>query len=345
MSNKEKTFGGKMVDAALAGIPGLIGMGIGAIGQRKRDARQDKRQLAQQQKLMNMQIQGQMSMADYMNKKQMELWNQTNYGAQVEHLKEAGLNPALMYGMGGGGGATAAASGGSVTGGQATVNNGEIAAMAGMGIQASMTKAQIELIKAQTQKTEAEAAKTAGVDTALAQSQINSLNQGVENQKAQKELTEIQTDIGRIEEYVKSKTQNAAVAIIMTELREATARMNIMENEKLISDETRDEKIKIIESELVGMGLRNILTKAGITKTEAEIKQIYANIDKISQELAMGWQSLSLDERNTKVAEMLGEWNTSLTKEGLSAITSIVGELIQGRTGRGIKKGANSFKK
>jgi hypothetical protein len=27
----------------------------------------------------------------------MDMWNKTNYGAQVEHMKNAGLNPALMY--------------------------------------------------------------------------------------------------------------------------------------------------------------------------------------------------------------------------------------------------------
>ncbi len=43
---------------------------------------------------------------------QMDMWNKTNYGAQIDHMKQAGLNPALMYGMGGGGGATTGSQGG-----------------------------------------------------------------------------------------------------------------------------------------------------------------------------------------------------------------------------------------
>ncbi len=43
---------------------------------------------------------------------QMDMWNKTNYGAQLQHMKDAGLNPALMYGMGGGGGATTGSQGG-----------------------------------------------------------------------------------------------------------------------------------------------------------------------------------------------------------------------------------------
>ena len=36
-----------------------------------------------------------------------EMWNYTNYENQKRHLENAGLNPALLYGMSGGGGATA----------------------------------------------------------------------------------------------------------------------------------------------------------------------------------------------------------------------------------------------
>ena len=37
-----------------------------------------------------------------------EMWDYTNYENQKRHLENAGLNPALLYGMSGGGGATAA---------------------------------------------------------------------------------------------------------------------------------------------------------------------------------------------------------------------------------------------
>ena len=35
-----------------------------------------------------------------------EMWDKTNYPAQVEQMKEANLSPALMYGQGGAGGGT-----------------------------------------------------------------------------------------------------------------------------------------------------------------------------------------------------------------------------------------------
>ena len=40
-------------------------------------------------------------------KRNKDLWDYTNYENQKQHIKNAGLNPALMYGMGGGGGVSA----------------------------------------------------------------------------------------------------------------------------------------------------------------------------------------------------------------------------------------------
>ena len=48
---------------------------------------------------------------------QFDMWNKTNYGAQVKHMLEAGLNPALMYGSAGQGGTTGSQTGGSAPSG------------------------------------------------------------------------------------------------------------------------------------------------------------------------------------------------------------------------------------
>ena len=95
---------------------GLLGAGMGLA----LENHEDQRQIAQQQKLQDMQISGNIQMQDYNYQKQMEMWNNTNYPAQVQQLGKAGLNPALLYGKGGGGGATTGSGAGmGVTGGQA----------------------------------------------------------------------------------------------------------------------------------------------------------------------------------------------------------------------------------
>lgn len=129
---------------------GMVGRAAGAmfgIGSEKRANKRDRANAERQyenQRRLNQQG------ADL----QMDMWNKTNYGAQLAHMKDAGLNPALMYGMGGGGGATT----GSQGGGSASKAN----AQQQMGIEGAMAAAQIDLMKAQANKANTEAGNIRG---------------------------------------------------------------------------------------------------------------------------------------------------------------------------------------
>ena len=84
--------------------------------------------------------------AQYTTELSKEMWDYTNYENQVGHLKNAGLNPALLYGGGGGGGGSAAGAGSAAGVGLPTSTG------VGMAIQ-------WQTMEAQKQLTEAEAAK------------------------------------------------------------------------------------------------------------------------------------------------------------------------------------------
>lgn len=100
--------------AAIGAGAGLAQNVIGMIGQRQREKRANK----QNEKMQRKQQQNQMALNEQGKQLSMDMWNETNYEAQMEHMKAAGLNPSLMYGQGGGGGTTASAgSGGSASGG------------------------------------------------------------------------------------------------------------------------------------------------------------------------------------------------------------------------------------
>jgi len=79
----------------------------------------NQRQNRQDRTNAMMQYQNQRKLNQQGNRLQMDMWNKTNYGAQVDHMKEAGLNPALMYGSAGQGGTTGSQGGGSATKAQA----------------------------------------------------------------------------------------------------------------------------------------------------------------------------------------------------------------------------------
>ena len=95
-----------------------------------------------------MQIAGSKQLTDYQYMKQKEMWDTTNYEAQKEHLKKAGLNPGLLYGMSGGGGVTTGSGSGTVTGSAADAASTQNAQTAevGMGMQLA---SQLALQKAQ----------------------------------------------------------------------------------------------------------------------------------------------------------------------------------------------------
>lgn len=91
----------------------------------------------------------------------LQYWKETGPVAQMEQYKKAGLNPALMYGMGGGGGQSAAMPTATGPGGNATKSDA-----VGMGIQLGLAAAQQKVLESQANLNNAEAAKKAGADTA-----------------------------------------------------------------------------------------------------------------------------------------------------------------------------------
>ena len=140
MSGNNKTFGIGLGNA----IGGIAGGLFGLIGQGRRMRQQHQNQL----QLMNQQYANQRQLNLQGHQLQMDMWNKTNYPAQMAMLKEAGLNPALMYGMSGGGGTTTGSQGGgSASGGQAGMLD------IGASLQAAKLGAEIRNIEANTDLT------------------------------------------------------------------------------------------------------------------------------------------------------------------------------------------------
>lgn len=112
-----------------------------------------RKQREQQDKLMQMQLGYEDRLMAIQNKRQLEMWEATGYGAQKDQMKRAGINPALMYGMGGGGGQTVGGSMPSVNAG--TAGDPNTRGALGMGL---MQGAQLALLNAQKENIEADTA-------------------------------------------------------------------------------------------------------------------------------------------------------------------------------------------
>lgn len=289
---------------------------------------QDRRQIEQAKKLQEMQIAGSKEMGEFNQGLALEMWDKTNYAAQRQQMEKAGLNVGLMYGQGGPGGTTQTPTG-SVSGQMAASGQGEIAAGAQLGLDMASQKAQIDLMKAQTEKTSVEAAKTAGVDTQEAESRIKAMAQQTQNAEIQNQILKWDEVMKGIEADILGKTIGAIVQQTKASSDLVVEQVQQAKTQNKITSQTADELIKQAKQESARKALEMSVMKvqmealgAGITRTEAEtakIKQdtqkIVAEIGRIAAQTKQGWHQLSLQEQEIAIKMALKDFTTATPEQ------------------------------
>lgn len=223
------------------------------------------RQYKQQKKLSELQMKQQKQMTEWNMQKQLEMWEKTGYVGQRDQLERAGLNPGLLYGMSGGGGQTSNVETGNVTGGTAVSAPAQAMGLNG-GMQMALLDAQRKNIEADTKLKEADANKTAGVDTAEAEKRIESLTQGITNEQQKLALMKIEEKMKTIETEVAGATAKDRISQTMWISKRALEELEQAQNITWISDETRADQIARIKAQAIEAVLRNALIK---TQTDA----------------------------------------------------------------------------
>lgn len=306
------------IDAGKTGGNSLIGMGLNAIGnlfggQKKAEERQQKYELEK----MDYQYKLNQQAADYSQKKALEMWEKTNYGAQVDQMKMANVNPSLMYSKSGGGGATT--SGGQMDG----VGMGTSAAVS-MGLQWQQIKANTDLMRAEAAKANAEAAKISGADirnteadTKVKEKELElkdsviSLNNVTENlRNAETEWK--WTDMYRIQASAHEMWQNARKIATDADINEETKRVQIQKTEQeainsIIAGMEAVSRIKLNETQIKGIENEIRAVWAEIATKEMTAEAAKKNADTAANKLAAEvkkWNK-QLDQRDT---EILQDW-------------------------------------
>ena len=143
-----------MIPAGLSAVSNIMGL-LDVSGNRLR-----KKQIEQQQKLTDMQLEAQKELAKFGMGISKEMFEYTGYGAQKRQMEEAGLNPALMYGHAGAGGSTMSANVGSISGShasdEAALKQAQMTQQ-GMGLQLAKLSSEIAVNKAIAKEKEASA--------------------------------------------------------------------------------------------------------------------------------------------------------------------------------------------
>lgn len=227
-----------------SGAGTALGIGLGAIGNAIGNIGAGRRNYFRQKKLLGLQFGHQQQLNKQAQELQFDLWNKTNYGAQVDHLDKAGLNVGLIYGQGGPGGTTGSGGGGNAAGGgmpnEQPLDIGSI-------VQAAQAAANIKLTKAQTEKVQEEA-------------------------RAEEISNEVRDFAGtEADKYEASNRRDAALSegqILFEGKKQAT---NMYENLSLAEKEG-------FMQEMIGKEIENKLKNANIELTKERINQIWHEI-------------------------------------------------------------------
>lgn len=256
----------------------------------------DRRQLKQQQKLGEQQLKFNKEQMEFGKSLDLDMWNKTNYGAQVQHMKDAGLSPGLAYGMSGGGGATVGGGGGNVSAPNAPQGGGEILAL-------QMLGAQKDLVEAQTRKTEEETNSIAGVE---------------------RELTGAKARVEKIEGQMMADTYEETFSRIRAEAQKAEEEWKKAAAEGKIAQATADDEIAKVKADLAGIGIANELRRSQKNLTD---EQITATVNSVAQK----WEEIDVQKGRLELERWVRDVADS-TRLTVETVTKVAG-MVLGRKG------------
>lgn len=259
---------------------------------------EDERNRRQQQHIRNMtrdSNKAEKGMAEYYYGLSKRRFEELGAGAQADQLRRHGLNVGLMYGGAGAGGQSTGPvqkADGNAKGDNVQSNTSGMAMQ--LGAQASLMDAQTKNIEADTELKKVEADKKAGVDTQKTQTEIDSLTQGINNAKAQEEMTKAQQALTELQTMKEAETFDAYVKRATAEAKTAVHSAEIAGVEEKVQKATAEDQIKTVKQIAIGSVIENALKNAQINKTQAEIKSITENI-------WISWENANTNKQNANV--------------------------------------------
>ena len=287
-------------------VNGIMGLFGGNKRAEQRQYQHEKEMMALQNKYNTQAAAQSMEYAKTMNRINFEQQNQMfdkqaewhSAEQQKQRLKEAGLNPALMYGIGGEGGSSVSSGGGTGSEVQGVSNPGTQAVM--MGLQAKSIESQIALnnaqaskINAETEKTEKETEKTSA-ETESVWSGIELLKKQTSSEEAKIKLTNMQTELTeamREESWSNWEKARAGVAEIS----------RIMEK---------------LDKEIEGMGFDNEIKNKS---KDAIIGNYFADLKVKGQQIIESNSKVKLNERQLDVFdETINDIRSTVTNRDMT---------------------------
>lgn len=234
----------------------------------------------------------------------LQMWNDTNYSAQMMQAEKAGLNKNLLYGGSGGGGVTASTgSGGSAPSVQSQNSNSGFSAGIGQMSQLGMMKAQQDLMEAQKDNVEANTNKT-NIEASNIEEPIVA---GVSKTLAERDKVKADTTGQEITNEVTGETKEEEKQRIKAEANKTTGEARSAMVKGDIDTSTRPEVIMYMKGQVVGQKLEQALTEARTGASLQEVQNMKQAVRKMQAEISQGWEKLSQSEREVQIKKMEAE--------------------------------------
>lgn len=330
-------LGANLAGIAAKGLVGSVFNGIFGNNNKLEDQEELMRKAWEYEKAgMGLQYNYGQQAADAEYRRNLQMWKDTNFGAQRNEIEKAGLSVGLMYGNGGGSAASTA--GGTATQPNAPKTNPiEVGLQQqALGLQLKQIEAQNKLTNAETAKTLAEANKIAGVDTEgqdlenkwqeienriqLSRENIAAANITEANANAQKAV-ELWNQEMLNTKYL-NETQEERVAKLVSEIA-------LLQKEGAVQDSIVDvnyNTARKIQKEVENFYYEMITRRMS---AEAAKEQAAAMVDKIAKDYELG--KGHLDNENQK---NLREWIFG----GINQLSEIIGSLSKFKQAQSLLK-------
>lgn len=333
-----------LAGAVTGGIGSIISGGLGLLGglfKRNNNGPKNQQKLMQQaweyeKEGMGLQYNYGQQAADAEYRRNLQMWKDTNFGAQRDEMEKAGLSVGLMYGNGGGQAASTAGGDGMQPSGP-KMNPVEAALQQqAMGLQLKQIEAQNKLANAETAKTLAEANKIAGVDTKG--QELNNKWQEIENRIqlskeniAENNITEAAANAKKAVELWKQEALNTKYLDETQEERVAklVAEIALLQKEGAVQDSIVDvnyNTARKIEKEVENFYYDMVTRRMSV---EAAKEQAAAMIDKIAKDYELGKGHLENENQKN-----LREWIFG----GIDQMSEIIGSLSKFKQAQSLLK-------
>lgn len=261
-----------LAGAVTGGIGSIVSGGLGLLGglfKRNNNGLKNQQKLMQQaweyeKEGMGLQYNYGQQAADAEYRRNLQMWKDTNFGAQRDEMEKAGLSVGLMYGNGGGSAASTAGGDGMQPNGP-KMNPVEAALQQeSMGLQLKQIEAQNRLANAEATKAIAEANKIAGVDT--------------EGQELKNKWQEIENRIQTSRENIEQSNMKAAAA----NADKAVENWKIAVLNREYLDKTQEDRVTRLVAEIAKIQKEGSLAESATDvnyqtarKIEKEVENFY----------------------------------------------------------------------